>query len=276
MVAEERGRRFRRRATYAIAASLLIMLLGSWYWLASIGPSAPGSVATVELSTGSAVVGDTLGEGALLEPSGLVALRMARGQSVRIDEGSSLRLISDSRMELERGAVYIDSGPSIPAGATIEVQTAFGVVREIGTQFEVRLSEGAESLRVSVREGGITIAHDGSSQSVSGGERLTLNRDGEAMLDAIAPDSPAWFWVQEAAPAIEIEGRSLASYLGWVARETGWRIHYADDELARAVDSIMLHGTIEGLRPGESLGVILEGSGLIYLEEDGSILISRP
>ena len=85
-----------------------------------------------------------------------------------------------------------------------------------------------------------------------------------------------WLWILEAAPPIEIEGRSLASYLEWVARETGWRIRYADRDLERSAETILLHGTIEGLRPDESLGVILEGSGLYHLTEDGAVLIVRP
>ena len=108
-----------------------------------------------------------------------------------------------------------------------------------------------------------------------------LGPGGEKLADdhiniAVAPDGTEWLWVLEAAPAIDIDGRSLAFYLDWVARETGWQIRYADEALERSAETIVLHGTIEDLRPDESLSVILEGSGLYHLTEDGAILIVRP
>jgi ferric-dicitrate binding protein FerR (iron transport regulator) len=261
---------------YALAACLLLLLLGGWWWLAGDDRAVLGDIANVELSSGDLTVGETLKKGDILEPAGRVAVRMVRGQSVRLDEGSRLLMLSESRLELERGAVYIDSGPSAPAGAATEILTPLGSVTETGTQFEVRLVDESDSVRISVREGGVSITTDEGSHAAVGGEQLTLGRDGSAERSALAPDAQQWFWVLETAPAIEIEGRSLASYLDWVARETGWRIRYADETLQRSAETILLHGTIEGLRPDESLGVVLEGSGLFYLREDGSVLIARP
>ena len=90
------------------------------------------------------------------------------------------------------------------------------------------------------------------------------------------PDGPEWLWILEAAPALDIEGRSLASFLDWVSRETGWQVRYADEEIARSAQTISLHGTIEGLRPDESLGMILQGSGLDYRKDDGAVVVVRP
>ena len=66
------------------------------------------------------------------------------------------------------------------------------------------------------------------------------------------------------------------AFLDWVGRETGWQLRYADEAIERSVATIRLHGTIEGLRPDESLDVILQGSGLDHRLEDGQILVIRP
>jgi ferric-dicitrate binding protein FerR (iron transport regulator) len=177
---------------------------------------------------------------------------------------------------LEQGAVYVDSGPSAPADTGLEIVTSFGVVREVGTQFEVRLDGEADTLHVRVREGSVSVRWDGESDAADRGETLTLRRDGSIVRGAVEPDGPEWAWVLAAAPSLDIEGRSLDSFLDWVARENGWQIRYADGALERSAGTIRLHGTIEGLRPDESLQAILEGSGLDHRTEDGVVLVFRP
>ena len=53
-------------------------------------------------------------------------------------------------------------------------------------------------------------------------------------------------------------------------------LRYADEALARSARTIRLHGTIEGLRPDESVGMVLQGSGLDHRSEEGVLLIVRP
>jgi hypothetical protein len=275
-VAAERGRRLRTRTAYAIAASLLVVMLGAWWWLAGKPSVAPAEIATVELSTGVVGVGDSLSQGDTLAAAGLVALRMAGGQSVRLEGGARLRFVSSSRLELERGAVYVDSGPSAAGDAGLEIHTPLAVVREIGTQYEVRLADEAQSVRVRVREGSVSVVRNGETHAAMRGEQLTLQRDGSVARAAVVPDGPEWLWILEAAPSLDIEGLSLASFLDWVSRETGWQVRYADEEIARSAQRISLHGTIEGLRPDESLGMILQGSGLDYRKDDGAVVVVRP
>jgi ferric-dicitrate binding protein FerR (iron transport regulator) len=275
-VAAERGRTLRTRSIYALAASILIVLLGGWWWLADKPLTTPLEIATIELSTGAIGVGDSLFEGELLEAIGVVAVRMTGGQSIRVEDGTRLRFISSSLLELESGALYVDSDPSAVTTGKLEIGTSFGVVREIGTQYEIRISEVANNLRLSVREGSVSISTNGDSHSAARGEQLTLQSDGSVARATVAPDGPEWQWVLAAAPALEIEGLSLASFLNWISRETGWEVHYADEDIAASAQKISLHGTIEGLRPDESLGIILQGSGLDYRMDDGAVVIVRP
>jgi len=284
----------RRLGMYALAASLLLAALTSPWWFATRSPSAPDMIATVEVRTGagqvalerdvisSIDVGDKLSIGTTLTTDGAegqqparLALRMASGPSIRVDSGSRVQLLAGSQLRLQRGAVYVDSGSTAADGA-VEILTPVGAVREIGTQFEVRLRAADDAVRVRVREGTVSVSLGRESHAAARGEEITLQGDGSIARRAVAPDGPEWQWVLAAAPALDIEGRSLDSYLDWIARETGWRIQYADTALERSADTILLHGTIEGLRPDESVAVILQGSGLDHRRADGVLEIFRP
>ena len=69
---------------------------------------------------------------------------------------------------------------------------------------------------------------------------------------------------------------SLAAYLEWVARETGRELEFESEELSRASESIVVHGSIESMTPTESLQAVLPGSGLDYQIENGSLRVARP
>jgi hypothetical protein len=297
MATAERGKRLRRRSAYALAASILIALAGAWWWMADGTPPIPEEVAKVEsasgrvaslpgngpgtrttLSAGSSIlVGDALETGGVGEESaGLLALSWVHGQSVRLDAGTRLRIASLSRIELARGAIYVDSVSTVPAEEELEILTPLGVVREIGTQYEVRVDVAAGTVRVRVREGGVLVQHDGEALSAMSGGQLILHDDGSVSRDVVDPAGSDWLWVLEAAPALDIEGASLASFLEWAARETGLEVRYADEELARSASTILLHGSIEGLRPDQSIDLILQGSGLEHRVEDGAVLVFRP
>jgi ferric-dicitrate binding protein FerR (iron transport regulator) len=267
MVAAERRKR-RRRMAYAAAAALVLGVAASWIWLRSTAPPAPpGVVAVVESGPPAALpIGATY---TAVEP---VALRMATGESVRLERGTRLRFVSSSRLELVDGALYLDSGATGSA-ADIEVRTALGLVREIGTQYEVRYGE--DSVTVGVREGRVRFEHGAASSVVERGEQLRVRRDGTVVRGSVAPCGPEWSWASALAPALEIEGVTLAAYLEWIARETGCAVTYADDELARSAATIELHGSIAGFTPEESLEVVLPGAGLGHAVEGGAIRILR-
>jgi hypothetical protein len=216
------------------------------------------------------------------EPSGrrgFLALRLANGAAVRIDDRARVRIASASTLELRQGALYVDSGNgegSRRGGNTVEVLTRFGVVHEVGTQFEVRVENAAEgSLRVRVREGAVRLQQNEAAHTAQAGEEITLLAAGILERRAVETAGEVWSWVLAAAPALDIENVSLRTYLEWVARETGWRVRYADTELESEAATILLHGTIEGLRPDESVTVVLPGSGLGHRIEGGVLRVFR-
>lgn len=272
----------------AAAAALLVALGSGWWWMTNRPPQAVAALATVERVVGEVratedggdvplAVGAELAAGARVttvsDPApGRAALRLAGGQSLRLDGGTSLRLLTDSSIELTRGAVYVDSG----LGAEhrwIEVKTAFGSVRDVGTQFEVRLDSDAPRLRVRVRQGEVEILRDAEVHPVSAGEERTLGADGSLTRGRLEAYAPEWDWVVGAAPGRSLDGMTLEEVLGWVERETGLAARFADQELAATMLTVSVYGPT--LPPSEALDTALTGSGLAYRIEDGTLWIHR-
>jgi len=290
MVERERQQRLglRLRGGLALAASVLLALAIGWWWAGRTTPVAAPVVASVELLAGSVriqgvelTVGGELAAGAQVETAGWAdgspagaALRLSGGQSLRLAADTSVSLLSDRRFELQHGTLYVDSESTAAAGG-VEIVTAMGTVRDIGTQFEVRLGEGDAAVRVRVREGEISLEADGDSHRAVLGDQLSLLADGSVVRATVERYGPEWDWVMATAPSIEIEGRSLSSFLAWVSRETGRDVRYADTALAQAAPGISLHGSTGGFSPEEALEWVLKGSALAYELENGSILITE-
>ncbi len=285
-----------------LAATLLVALALVWRAPGAPLPSAESiaePVATIEMSRGEVrfdpprgALGSpgSVAAGSWIETgsgarAGRLALRLAGGGSLRFDAATRARMASAERIELERGAVYFDSGSSSFAGRPIEVTTPFGVVREIGTQFEVRVAAGAgEELEVGVREGRVTLALGANparseaakaAESAEAGEWLSVRRDGGVRRRPIERGAPEWSWILEATPAMAIEGRTLRSLLDWACRETGWELRFEDAELEREAETIRLHGAADGLRPDQVVDVGLAGAGLGRRLEGRLLVVTR-
>jgi FecR protein len=292
---------------WALAATLLLVAGLGWWWRTG-GPAGPGAgagsevVARVESVSGVVevllprgkqtsrlAVGQEIpagaelrtvgGRGSLATERGRVALRLAAGPSLRLDFDSRVRLVSSSLIELERGAVYVDSGPGKEPGR-VTVRTQLGDVEEIGTQFEVRLS-GVSEVQVRVREGAVRLTGEGVStvaaveRGETGGVELSFLSNGTLIRRPIAAHGPLWRWMMEAAPPFEIEGLTLRRFIERVARETGWTVRYADPGLAAEAETIVLHGALGRVPPDQAPEVVLPGAGLRHEVVGGTLVIRR-
>ncbi len=218
---------------------------------------------------GPLAAGDTIRTTA----GGRVALRLASGASLRIDELTEVVLASAGRMELRRGAVYVDSGAEARSDGVVEVVTAMGTARDVGTQFQVRVS--LEALRVWVREGVVALQY-GTQSASAAGEQLTLWSSGVLERAALLRSDPGWGWIESVAVAPPIDNRPLASVLAWIGRETGREIRYSSADAEQRARTVILHGSVHDLVPLDALDAALATTDLGYtLLPDGAILI-RP
>jgi ferric-dicitrate binding protein FerR (iron transport regulator) len=197
------------------------------------------------------------------------ALQMADGSSMRIDRASRVRLAGTTMIEVIAGAVYV---ATVDGSRGFEVRTPKGTVRDVGTQFEVRLTDGA--LRLRVRTGRIEIHRGTNVDTASAGTEATVTSSGMTVRQVPAYGSD-WEWTADVAPSFAIEGHSLRSFLEHIAAEEGWTLRYSERDVADLATRVILHGSVEGLKAEEALGVVLPTSGLEYRLRDGELLVSR-
>ena len=178
-VRSEQRRRFVIRGQFALLAAVLLATLGLWIFHPAIFPwarKAPEmSIGVLEVSEGqfratqhgrsipSPQVGDTLLAGTVLETGdSRLAIRLTDGPSLRMDHQTRVRCTSPRNIDLEQGAVYVDTEgvdtdrvdtDRVDTGLGVEknhdsaelenhaiaIQTSLGVVQDVGTQFEVRI-----------------------------------------------------------------------------------------------------------------------------------------
>ena len=291
------GARVRSRVSgWWIAAAAAVVLAAAGLLLLRRAPAPPPAtgVASVERSRGEVLwspgdgklaplsadgAGRTIPAGAVLETvgsaraPGSVALRMAGGASVRLDAGTRARVASSTVIELDRGAVYVDSGGPAARRESVAVRTAAGLFRSIGTQFEVRAEQGGSVTRLKVREGRVRLERGAESVLTDAGQELVVRGDGSLERGEAAADAPEWDWVVTSAPMLDIEGAKVRTFLDWVARERGWRLEFADSETAALADSVVLHGSIAHLTPAEAPDVVLPSGGLGYRVSNGKLVV---
>jgi len=236
--------------------------------LVSSSPGAPGAPLR------PLAIGEQVTAGALIatDDGARAAFRLAAGESLRLDVATRVQLVSRSVVQLERGAVYVDSDGA--STSSFEVRTALAVVRDVGTQFEVRLSDDA--MRVRVREGRVQIEHADSTWEIRPGAELTIAAGGLVGRRQVPLYGPAWRWNMEIAPTFELEGSSLAAFLAWVTRENGWKLRFTDPRLATYAASVTLHGSLENLTPDQTPEMVLATCGLVHRVEDGVFIAEYP
>jgi len=279
-----RRRRLIGAVLFAAAASVVLAVA---IWRPSRTP-APALVAHIDhvseqaaRSPGPFTAGDAVTSGSPVTTSvGTLAMTLTSGVHLRLDAASSARLDSATDVWLERGAVYVDS-----AGAhstqPISIHTPGGaLVRDIGTQFEVRLA--GDGLRIRVRDGEVLVTYaNGVNARVGAGEELFSRPDGsDRSIDRrpIATTGSEWAWAERAAPPFSVDGKTLGAFLDWVSREGAWTVAFADRRFSAAARATVLHGRpdlLKGLTPAEALDVVLPTCGLRYRVDRHRVVIER-
>ena len=284
------GRRKKRRflTGLAVAASLLVAL-GVMVRL-GVGPSLPGPeirLAIMENMTGTVRV--YRDDGSLKQKSlksdewlmgqqkvatgmdSAIALRWVNGQSIRMDENTTLRLESSGKIQLESGRIYMDTARRTAKSKALSISTPAGQVRHIGTQFMTSVSLAGTT--VSVRSGSVALEQSGAEHLVAQGEQLSVSEDGVRSIKKIDTWGEHWQWVERITPAFDSNGKSIADLLDWVGNETGHLVEYASFDAQDHARTTVLRGKLE-LEPMKALTLITQSSGMEAMVSGGLITVS--
>jgi ferric-dicitrate binding protein FerR (iron transport regulator) len=192
---------------------------------------------------------------------GRAGLLLGEQLSLRLAAETEIMLDGPARLHLQRGTIYVDTSSSLP-GDALEIVTPAGTARDLGTQFELRVGDGA--LRLRVREGAVEIDRAGKLLTGGAGEQVSIDALGGIQRSSIAANDTAWQWAESIAPAPNIEGRPATVLLAWVARETGRRLSYESAAVEARAATVILHGNIRHLAPLAALEVMLATTDLEY------------
>jgi ferric-dicitrate binding protein FerR (iron transport regulator) len=225
-----------------------------------------------------AQAGEALLSGARMQTADArVALELGSNSalSLRIDTGSQVLFKAPDVIELQAGALYVDAS-AVATTVPLTVHTAAGVVRHVGTRYQVRTVAGRMSgIEVSIREGRVEIASNFGTNIGIAGERVAVSTAGGIERSALSAYDASWQWATRVAPPFDIADRSLSAFLEWVARETGRELVYDSPAAQRAATGLMLFGSIAKLDPDTALAAVLSTTKFRRLPStDGSLRIA--
>jgi ferric-dicitrate binding protein FerR (iron transport regulator) len=268
--------RMRRVTQFALAASVLLAVFASLNALR--GPfdgNKLEQVASIEKQFGVITI---LGDGRAVETGAESGLTLAwnDGGSLRLDQNTHVEFQSGSEIYLQTGRMYFDSMPSgvptvitDPDKARLTIRTNAGTVRHYGTQF-ITHTDGDE-LSVLVREGRVSIEARHVNETASAGQKVTVARNGQATVEAIAHSGGEWQWIEKTSPSLTLDNRPIIELLQWVSRETGQPLRispYAEE----TVRTKIITGVYD-LEPSVTLHTYMQTTGLAWHIENGVIFV---
>jgi ferric-dicitrate binding protein FerR (iron transport regulator) len=164
--------------------------------------------------------------------------------------------------------VYLDSSHRTGPPDPVAILVRGTVIRDIGTRYEIRLSD--DGLRVRVRDGRVEVSSAFGVREADRGGQLKVTATG--IQSGRASTSGAdWDWIVRAVPPPQLEGRPLTEFLAWAEREGGRPIRFADPAMERANAATIVYGAIADLTVEEALDVVLPSCGLAR-RTDGDVI----
>lgn len=275
-IAQVSARRTRRTLWLSAAAAVTAVAVGlGWFGVRDAGTGSPAQVATFVASRGSAHLNPAIDRGLIVAGSHLLAgTRVHTGRSgfvlvtvasvaLTIGPDTALRLDRPGHVLLERGRIYADSGVAGAPPRSLVVDTPYGQVTHLGTQFQVFVRPTA--MVVSVRSGVVLVKEsNGRSQRIERGQGVDVSRGGAVSRIAVSPYGTGWKWVNSLMPDFPIDGRPLSDFLVWYTRETGIKLVLSDPQTAAAIRNTRLSGSISGLTPAQALAAVMATTRFEY------------
>ena len=286
----QQQRRFLKLRPYAVAASILFLVSASFVTFNLLQQTEPAS--------GFATISDIHGnleaqaeDGTWQSPTSksisqsthfrtgdqYAAIDIDNGLNIRIDTNTEFELTSADVLNILTGRIYIDS----PGSESILITTPFGEARDIGTQFQVNVQKSDWDIQV--RDGQVAVSpKELTSMTINAGEVISIdypeseNQSPQIEQTQVTRYDASWHWTQHVRPAFSIDNIRLSRYLTWLEREVGKSIRYESDIVRRESNQTILRGSIDGLRPEDSLSVVLSTTDYRASEViPGEILISH-
>ena len=260
-----------RNAVFALATAAVLAIAVARYPSSEVAQDAPPlRVATIEGSNRTVQINEVVRTG-----SDLSRLRLSNGVELRLDTDTEIRFSAPAAVTLDRGALYVDTGSSgagSRAGRSVEIRTAAGIARDIGTRFEVRLI--ADAMRVRVRDGLVQLERNGEAHTAQRGIEVLAGPTGVTQR-TVPIAGTDWNWIALAAAPFNVEGKTLSAFLEWASREGGWEIRFSDQAVRTSTAAIVLHGSIAGLTPDQAMETILPTCGLAHRIDGSVVTITR-
>ena len=274
------GRRiFARRAAFGVAASVMLVATLTYFRGDPVASAPAPLVASVERVEGVVTTanGSRLGLGSgiiartqIETGDSQLALSLVSGGSLRIGPRSRVVLAGGEEAELVAGVVYFDSEQE--RSSQFAVTTRLGRVRDVGTQFLVRLD--ARQLDVGVRAGRVDLSNGGTSDTAGVGERLVASQGSSGLRhDTIPTFGKDWEWAERLAPPFDTDGRTLDEFLAWFEAQTGRTVEFAD-AAAESKRGAVVKGKVDA-PPLQKLSAVLSLVGdLTYMVDGRRVVIS--
>jgi ferric-dicitrate binding protein FerR (iron transport regulator) len=261
---QDKRRRTKRTIAITLATAAVLALAIASYRPAT-RPARADLVATLEAGMlrgrdTDLKPGARLQRGAIVQttPETRAAIRLDSGVEVRLDVDTAVSFDGTAIVALDSGAIFVNTGAT---HRSIEVRSAAGVTRDIGTRFEVRVLR--DTTRVRVRDGVVQFDVRGVSHTAQAGVEIVANAASVARhpVGIVGSD---WNWISLAGPPFDANGKTLAAFLAWASQEGGWQIEFADEALRRSASTIVIRGTIAGLTPEQAVETIIPTCGLTH------------
>src|SRR5688572_33146544 len=177
-----------RQVAFAAAAVLVFAIaLPLANWLRERGaPQAP--IASTLFVSGEVVlrldgqsragrVGEELWAGTRITThGGRAAIVLANGVELRLDSNTAVTIDSKGSLSLDDGALYLDSSHRTGPPEPVEIVARGAVIRDIGTRYEVRVSD--QELRVRVRDGRVEVSSAFGTREAARGGQLRVTSSG--------------------------------------------------------------------------------------------------
>lgn len=191
----------------------------------------------------------------VVAPVGMPAAVAWDAGTLRMQPGTQFRIDAPRVATLLRGAIYYANETP---GVSVTIHTPFGDVRDIGTRFELRVSDDA--VRVRVRDGAVVLRN----KTARAGTELLATRT-SIVQRTIATSGEEWAWIENAAPPIVLEGKTLDQVLRLIAIEKGLT-------LERSGPDQTLHGDLP-LPVSEALDAATVAAGVTYRIEGDRLIV---